>query len=67
MFRYLLTQFTFLCLLYQGLLDDGAKAISEEHFKKVHGIQSAEVGIEEWTHDVSLRLFEIRENPSREG
>lgn len=36
-------------------------AISEEHFKKVHGIQSAEIGIEEWTHDVSLRLFEIRE------
>lgn len=58
---YLLTHFTFLYLLFQGLLDDGAKAISEEHFKKVHGIQSAEVGIEEWTHDVSLRLFEIRE------
>jgi hypothetical protein len=58
---YLIALLTFACSLFDTMRDNGARAISEEHFKKVHGIQSAEVGIEEWTHDVSLRLFEIRE------
>ena len=39
-------------------------SISEQRFKDVHGIATTnaiEVGVEEWTHDVSLKIFEIRE------
>jgi len=39
-------------------------SISEQRFKDVHGIAATnaiEVGVEEWTHDVSLKIFEIRE------
>jgi hypothetical protein len=49
----------FVHLIFQ--LSKETCAISEEHFKRVHGVVSADVGIEDWNNDVSLRLFEIRE------
>ena len=52
------------CLIFLWVAVDLSMCISEQRYKDVHGIsleQNIEVGIEEWSHDISLKIFEIRE------
>ena len=52
------------CLIFLWIAVDLSICISEQRYKDVHGIsleQNIEVGIEEWSHDISLKIFEIRE------